>query len=75
MRFFIEYIVPGSSFIFVQNSLFCERSLNPFTAPEPLPILNSSNFVPKNGFPVVKGVDFSPELRNLRKNAVHTPLS
>ena len=29
--------------------------LNPFRAPEPLPILNPSNFVPKNGFPVVKG--------------------
>ena len=27
--------------------------LNPFRAPEPLPILNPSNFVPKNGFPVV----------------------
>ena len=29
---------------------------NPFRAPEPLPILNPSNFVPKNGFPVVKGL-------------------
>ena len=29
--------------------------LNPFGAPEPLPILNPSDFVPKNGFPVVKG--------------------
>ena len=28
--------------------------LNPFRAPEPFPILNPSNFVPKNGFPVVK---------------------
>ena len=35
--------------------------VNPFTAPEPLPILNPSNFVPKNGFPVVKG------LRELRR--------
>ena len=26
-------------------------------APEPLPILNPSNFVPKNGFPVVKGLN------------------
>ena len=25
-------------------------------APEPLPILNPSNFVPKNGFPVVKAL-------------------
>ena len=30
--------------------------LNPFRAPEPLPILNPSNFVPKNGFPVVKAL-------------------
>ena len=30
--------------------------INPFRAPEPLPILNPSNFVPKNGFPVVKGL-------------------
>ena len=28
--------------------------VNPFRAPEPLPILNPSNFVPKTGFPVVK---------------------
>ena len=27
-----------------------------FRAPEPLPIQNSSNFVPKNGFPVAKGL-------------------
>ena len=31
-------------------------NLNPFRAPEPLLILNPSNFVPKNGFPVVKGL-------------------
>ena len=30
--------------------------VNPFRAPEPLPILNPSNFVPKNGFPVVNGL-------------------
>ena len=30
--------------------------INPFRAPEPLPILNPSNFVPQNGFPVVKGL-------------------
>ena len=30
--------------------------LNPFRAPEPLPILNPSNFVPKNGSPFVKGL-------------------
>ena len=33
-----------------------EPGLNPSRAPEPLPILNPSNFVPKNGFPVVKGL-------------------
>ena len=32
--------------------------LNPFRAPEPLLRLNPSNFVPKNGFPVVKGLSF-----------------
>ena len=37
------------------------KSLNPFRAPEPLPILNPSNFVPKNGFPVVEGL--SPSVR------------
>ena len=30
--------------------------VNPLRAPQPLPILNPSNFVPKNGFPVVKGL-------------------
>ena len=30
--------------------------VSPFRAPEPLPILNPSDFVPKNGFPVVKGL-------------------
>ena len=29
--------------------------LDPFGAHEPLPILNPSNFVPKNGFPAVTG--------------------
>ena len=33
--------------------------VNPFGAPEPLPILNPSNFVPKNGFPVVKGLRYT----------------
>ena len=31
-------------------------SVNPFGTPEPLPTLNASNFVPNNGFPVVKGL-------------------
>ena len=30
--------------------------LDPLRAPEPLPTLNPSNFVPKNRFPVVKGL-------------------
>ena len=30
--------------------------VNPFRAPKPLPILNPSNNVPQNGFPVVKGL-------------------
>ena len=35
----------------------CQAAVNPFRAPPlPLPILNPSNFVPKNGFPVVKGL-------------------
>ena len=29
---------------------FFERGLNPFRAPEPLPILNPSNLSPKTGF-------------------------
>ena len=33
-----------------------ESRFNPFRAPEHLPILNPSNVVPKNGFPVVKGL-------------------
>ena len=32
--------------------------VNPFSAPEPLSILKSSNSVPQNGFPVVKGLSF-----------------
>ena len=35
----------------LKSSLF-----NPFRAPEPLPILNPSKFVPQYGFPVVKGL-------------------
>ena len=42
-----------------KRAYFRRFGVNPFRAPEPLPILNPSNFVPKNGFPVVKG------LRNL----------
>ena len=39
---------------------FASQPRGPFRAPEPLPILNPSNFVPQNGFPVVKGLT-SPE--------------
>ena len=40
-----------------QNPFRMTGVLNPFRAPEPLPILNPSNFVPKYGFPVVKGLN------------------
>ena len=40
----------------LQRRIRSRTALNPFRAPEPLPILNPSNFVPKNGFPVVKGL-------------------
>ena len=38
--------------------------LNPFRAPESLPTLNPTSFVPKNGFPVGKGLinPKSPEI-------------
>ena len=39
----------------------CFETLNPFVAPEPLPIQNPSNFVPRNGFPVVKGLTWPDE--------------
>ena len=43
--------------LFLSPSLSPKRgSLNPFSAPEPLLTLNPSNFVPKNGFPVVTGL-------------------
>ena len=35
---------------------FLRFQVDPFRAPEPLPILNPSNFVPKNGFPVAEGL-------------------
>ena len=36
--------------------LCSHERLTPFRAPEPLPTLNPRNVVPKNGFPVVKGL-------------------
>ena len=41
------------------STAFNSPELNLFRAPESLPILNPSNFVPKNGFPVVKGLILS----------------
>ena len=38
--------------------------LNPFRTPKPLPILIPSNFVAKNGFPVVKAISEEPQKRN-----------
>ena len=38
------------------GALHRRTTLHPFRAPEPLPILNPSNFVPQNGFPVVKAL-------------------
>ena len=42
--------------ILIPSKWSLKRPLNPFGAPKPLPILNPSNFVPENGFPVVKGL-------------------
>ena len=46
--------------------------LNPFRAPEPLPILTPRIFVPKNGLPVVKALGFilpyPPEDKRRSKN-------
>ena len=41
--------------LFILKQFFAEV-INPFRAPEPLPIPNPSSFVPKNGFPVEKGL-------------------
>lgn len=37
----------------ILNLTFVERGLHPFRAAKPLRVLNPSNFVPRNGFPVV----------------------
>ena len=57
----------------------CQRfRVNPFRAAEPFPIRNRSNLVPKNGFPVVKGLRSPPPITQKtfrpKKRAV-TPLS
>ena len=41
------------------------KLLNPFRSPEPLSILNPSKFVPKNGFPAVKGLSYYCVVRRL----------
>ena len=56
---------------FSPNQFFRGRCLvDPFRAPEPLPILNPSDFVPKNGFPVVKGLSSESEGPNKKKYVV-----
>ena len=60
-------------FYFYPNQFLGERGLStPLETPEPLSvILNPNNFVPKNGFPVVKGVKL-PKLRSsVLKKKVH----
>ena len=42
--------------VFIAGSFLKKSVFNPFIAAESLSVLNSSNFVPKNGFPVVKGL-------------------
>ena len=60
------------SVLFSPKHVF-RTGLNPFRAPEPLPILNSSNLVPKNGFPVAKGL--SSQTEEPRKKSGVQPLS
>ena len=50
-----------------------DTPINPFIAPEPLPILNPSNFVPKNGFSVVKGSSVT-STSIIDKTSQHTEL-
>ena len=59
--------------VYTSRSLFFSKSvlgrdLNPFRAPGPLSILNPSNFVPKNGFPVVKGLSSSQTEETSKKD-------
>ena len=42
---------------------YLEWFFNPFRAPEPLPTLNPSNLVPKNGFPVAKGLKYTGKMK------------
>ena len=45
---------PSQKAVYLNTSVVHFWGVHPFRAPEPLPILNPSNFVPKNGFPGVK---------------------
>ena len=82
-----RYLVPYSTeFIFSCYFFFLQLNLgpggriiavDPFRAPEPLPLLNPSNFVPKNGFPVVKGLRAAGArseslgfVRNIKRNYI-----
>ena len=51
--------------------------VNPFKAPEPFPILNPSNFVPKNGVLGVKGLrsPVTPKKFQPQKNVLRTSVS
>ena len=61
---------PVVAFGFPPRISFWEKPLNPFRAPEPHPTLNPSNFVPKKGFPVVKGL--SSQIEEPQKNMLCT---
>ena len=55
----------------------CDRGVDPLRVPEPFLILNPSNFLPKNGFPVVKGGKvylLLPEMVSLNEGRSLTPL-
>ena len=54
-------------------------TLTPIEPPEPLSILNPSDFVPKSGFPVVKGLNQPPAApsapnKTRRPKGLHNPL-
>ena len=60
------FILCRQQFYLYRKSFFLgEVGLNAFRDPDRLPVLNPSNFVPKNGFPVVKGLPNCYKLRNL----------
>ena len=43
--------------VYITSSIYhYAHAINPFRAPEPLPILHAIDFVLKNGFPVAKGL-------------------